>query len=515
LFILNGYKPICKSAACKEGVIQREKTLQNVHASKNYYLEKEVWIMKKVRIVLILSLIFVLIASTVAYAGNDDITTYKQFESKVPNVTEEMLYPEFWIHNTDEANQIIMTPEEIEAFNQANIEAVEPVVDLENYQESFTRDELTAKITDLSSPSSSKRYNANGVLVGKDYYDALIGNLNLGGLSDVNNVRYGLVIRRTEMKTFPTYDRLYSSPTDYNIDRLMETVAYPTEPMIILSVSKDGQWYFAQMYNYLAWIPSKDVAITDKAEMFNYVSREPFLVVTGSKVYSSYNPLNANISELRFDMGTRLPLATADEVMDAFYDQNPAGNFVVKVPTRNEEGNAAFDYVLISRSADVSLGYLPYTKANIIKEAFKLQGERYGWGGMFNGRDCTAFMMDIYRTVGIKLPRNSSEQGKLMVSKYYDMPSAMTLEERKEIFDKMEPGTALYMSGHAMLYLGKYKGEYYMIHDFSGFSAKDESGALINYSNWQVTVTPVTVLRSNGKTYMEALYGAREFILEK
>ncbi|MDF2519975.1 MAG: hypothetical protein K0R84_603 [Clostridia bacterium] len=470
--------------------------------------------MKKTRVMLIFSLVFVLVIASIVFAGKSDITTYKQFESSVPNVTEEMLYPEFWIHNTSDANKVMAAPEEIEEFNRVNVEAVAPLADLENYQESFTKDELTTLITDLSSPSSSKRYKADGQLVDEAYYAVLIDNLNLDGLSDVNNVKYGVAVRRIEMKTFPTYDRLYSSPADYNIDRLMETVAYPTEPLVILSTSKDGEWYFAQMYNYLAWIPSKDVAITDKEVLFDYVNREPFLVVTDSRVNSSYNPLNAELSELQFDMGTRLPLATAGEVKAAFYDQNPAGNFVIKVPTRDEAGNLVFDYVLISRSADVSLGYLPYTKANIITQAFKLQGERYGWGGMFNGRDCTAFMMDIFRTMGVKLPRNSGEQGKQMTTKYYDMPASMTLEERKELFDKMEAGAGLYMSGHAMLYLGEYKGEYYMIHDFSGFSALNGNGELVDYKNWQVTVTPVTVLRSNGKTYMEALYGAREFVLE-
>ncbi len=470
--------------------------------------------MKKTRVMLIFSLVFVLVSNSIVFASQDDITTYKQFESSVPNVSEEMLYPEFWIQDTSAADKIIATPEEIVEFNQVNVQEVAPLVDLENYQESYTKDELTSLIKGLSKPSTSKRYNENGELVTKEYYDELTDNLDLDALSDVSYVRYGIAVRRTEMKTFPTYDRLYSSPTDYNIDRLMETVAYPVEPLAILSTSKDGEWYFAQMYNYLAWIPSKDVAITDKAELFDYVNGEPFLVVTASKINASYNPKDEDLSELRFDMGARLPLAAEDEVMNAFYDQNPAGNFVIKVPTRDEGGDLVFDYVLVSRSADVSLGYLPYTKANIIKQAFKLQGERYGWGGMFNGRDCTAFLMDIFRTMGVKIPRNSSEQGKLVVSKYYDMPTSMTLEERKEIFDKLEPGTALYMSGHAMLYLGEEKGEYYMIHDFSGFSVQNENGELDNYTNWEVTVTPVTILRSTGKTYMEALYGAREFVLE-
>ena len=445
-------------------------------------------------------------------SAQKDITAFKQFDSDIPNVSEEMLYPEFWIKNTSGADNLIATSGGIEDYNKANIKKNASIVDIENYKENITRDELIKKINSLSKVPSSAMYNADGGKVGSDYYKGLTDNLNLEGLQDSNKVRYGISIRRTEMRTFPTHDRLYSSSNNHNIDRLMETAVYPVEPMAILSASKDGQWYFAQIYNYLAWIPAKDVALTDdKNELFSYVDREPFLVVTGDKVYSNYNPDNQNLSEIRFDMGTRLPLASKDEVKDVFYNQNPAGNFVIKVPAADKAGKLVFDYVLISRSADVSLGYLPYTKSNIIKEAFKMQGERYGWGGMFNGRDCSSFIMDIFRTMGLKLPRNSDDQGQA-VGKYYEMPSGMTLKERKLIFDKMEPGTGLYMNGHTMLYLGKYNGEYYIIHDFSGFYVKNKSGNSSHYTDWEVTVTPLSILLSSGKTYMEGLYGAREFI---
>ncbi len=447
----------------------------------------------------------------------DDIKKYEQFQSNIPKVTEEMLYPEFWIKNTSKADKIICTPEEIEAYNKETIRVCETVVDLQNYKESFTREELTQLIENLSKVPDSPRYNSKGEKVGKEYYDLLIKNLNLEGIKDINEVKYAITIRRTDMRTFPTYDRLYSSPGDYNIDRFMETAVYPLEPMIILHESKDGEWYFAQIYNYLAWIPEKDVAISDKETLFEYLNREDFLVVTGRRVYTNYNPLAPEISELQLDMGVRVPLATKNEIEEDINGQNPAGNFVVKIPTRDDNGNLKFEYALIPRNADVNLGYLPYTKANIIKQAFKFQGERYGWGGMFNGRDCSAFIMDIYRSMGIKLPRNSSEQGKLAAGIYHEFPKTMTLRERQKIFDKLEPGTGLYMSGHAMLYLGKYKGEYYMIHDFSGFYTK-ENNKMVFKNVWEVAVTPLSLLTYTDetyKTYMEALYGVREFILEK
>ena len=460
-------------------------------------------------------IICVMALSLITFASVYDLTTYKQFDSNIPKVTEAMLYPEFWIKNTSKADKIIASTNEIMEYNKTNVEVCKPVVDLENYLESFTREELTALIEGISKPSTAKRYDKDGNEVGKPYYDNLIANLNVAGLGEINEVSYGIAVRRTELRMFPTYDRLFSTAGDYRIDRLMETAVYPVEPLVILSKSTDGNWYFAQMYNYLAWIPAKDVALTTKSELFNYVNFEDFLVVTAKYILANNNPLKEELSELRFDMGVRLPLAAANEIKHQYYDQNPAGNFVVKVPTRDNNGKLVFDYVLISRSEDVSLGYLPYTKSNIINQAFKLQGERYGWGGMFNGRDCTAFMMDIYRTMGVKLPRNSGEQGNLAAGVFHEMPSAMSIEDREKIFDKLEPGTGLYMSGHAMLYLGKYKGEYYMIHDFSGFRLKDDNGELIHYDTWQVAVTPLSILLSSGKTYMEGLYGAREFILEK
>ncbi|ABW18472.1 C40 family peptidase [Alkaliphilus oremlandii] len=473
--------------------------------------------MKKIKGILVITLVLITTVSLTGFAASKDATPYKQFESNIPGVTEEMLYPEFWIKNTSSANKTIATLSEIEAYNKNNIEQCEPIVDLEKYPERFSKEELVQLIQGFSMPSTSPRYNKNGEQVGEAYYKILIENLNLDNLSDQNDVKYGIALRRTEMRTFPTDDRLFSSPEDYNIDRLMETAIYPVEPMVILSESKDGEWYFAQMYNYLAWIPSKDVAITDKSTLFDYINSKDFIVVTGKRVYTNYNPLKPEISELQLDMGVRIPLASYEEVKGSFYDQNPSGNFVIKLPTINTDGNLAFDYALIQRLDDVSIGYLPYTKANIINQAFKFQGERYGWGGMFNGRDCTSFMLDIYRTMGIKLPRNSSEQGKLAAGVFYEMSETMTIEEREKILDKLEPGAGLYMSGHAMLYLGKYKDEYYMIHDFSGFYSQTE-GNVTYTPAWSVAVTPLSILKSSGDkyiTYMEALYGVRKFILEE
>lgn len=184
-------------------------------------------------------------------------------------------------------------------------------------------------------------------------------------------------------------------------------------------------------------------------------------------------------------------LATPEEIGEEVDRQPPGGNVVVMLATRGEDGNAVFKPALIARLADVSIGYLPYTQENIIRQAFKMQGQRYGWGGQFNARDCSAFLLDVFKSMGLMIPRNSSEQGGLAVGIFYEMTSDMTLEEKLAILDEVDPGAMLWMSGHVMLYLGKSGGEHYMIHD-SGYARG-------------VAVTPVSIY--------SLFYGARFYVL--
>ncbi|WP_052085618.1 SH3 domain-containing protein [Clostridium sp. HMP27] len=469
--------------------------------------------MRKFKLRSILVLACIALISTNVCAAEDN---YVQYKTNVPKVSEEMMKADFWINNTEDPDKIIMDGKSIEKYNKVIEEKESSIVNLEKYNETFKKDELRKLILNISSPASTPRYDEKGKQATEAYYNNLKENLNLSGLEEVNKVKYGITVKRTIMKTYPTYDVLFKEGDNYEFDRLMETAVYPLEPLVILSYSKDNKWIFAQMYNYLAWIPAEDVAITTKEELFDYINTKDFIVTTGKRAFTVNNPLNLQISELKFDMGVRIPLATQDEIGDDIYGQNPTGNYVVKLPTRDKNGMMSLKLALMSKSEDVNVGYIYYTKRNILNQAFKLLGERYGWGGMFNGRDCSAFIMDIYRTMGFKLPRNTGEQAEIAMANDYNMPKEMKLDERQRLFDGMNTGAALYMPGHAMLYLGKYNGEHYMIHDFSGFYNKDQNGKYKYYRSRQIMVTPVTIVSSeDGKTYLEEMTIGKEFILDK
>ena len=363
-----------------------------------------------------------------------------------------MLIAENWMkHGSDKS---IMTPREIEDYNEKSIEVVLPIVDLEKHCEFLSKEELLHKLNSISSPPKAERFHGDGKLVSVEYYNKLIENCNIEELMVSNKVIYGITIRKTVMRTFPTYDKVFKIGDDYEFDRFQETAVYPVEPIVILHISKDLKWYFAQMYNYLAWVPEEDVALSPKEELFDYLKTKNFIITTGKRVYTNFNPLHQQLSEVKLDMGIRIPLVDVKEIEEDVYGQNPTGNYVVKLPTKNSSGYVEFEPALISRNEEVSKGYLPYTRENIIVHAFKFLGERYGWGGTFNSRDCAGLIMDVYRTMGIKLTRNSDQQGELSLGNFYEMSENMTIGDRERLLHKLKPGTPLYMEGHAMIYLG-------------------------------------------------------------
>ena len=439
---------------------------------------------------------------------------FVQFELNIPGVSEEMLDASFWLSGIKDQHDLIMTPGQIERYNRQGFRDCEALKDLHVYPGAISGERLQQLIRKVSTRPKSKRY-LDGKEVSDDFYAALDKQLNLEQISNLTPVRFGITVKRTEMRVFPTADRVFAEPADFESDMFIETALYPVEPLAILHESADGKWLFAQSYNYLAWLPAEAVAFSDRQSLFEYLDTDSFLVVTGKGLLTGYNPRRPEISELQLDMGARVPLSPAGEIPMDIDGQHPAGNYVVKLPARGPDGQLEFRTGLIAKSEDVRVGYLPLTRHNIITQAFKFLGQRYGWGGMFNTRDCSAFIMDNYRSMGVWLPRNAGEQGKQAIGITHSLNPAMTLAERQAVFDRLPAGTPVYMAGHAMLYLGRQNDDYYIIHDFAGFRVPGPDGKLQTSTARCVFVTPLlATFLSDGKKYLEGIYAAREFFIK-
>ncbi|HTL47628.1 MAG TPA: NlpC/P60 family protein, partial [Verrucomicrobiae bacterium] len=135
------------------------------------------------------------------------------------------------------------------------------------------------------------------------------------------------------------------------------------------------------------------------------------------------------------------------------------------------------------------------------RQAFKLLGARYGWGGQYNGRDCSGFTHDVFLSLGAEIPRDSKYQSIIgtQISAFTPYKDA---QAKIQALRSSAPGmTLIKMPAHMMLYLGEVNGNFYVIHSTwaERYDMKSDAKNRIN----QVVVSDLTL---NGKSYLGSLF---------
>lgn len=72
---------------------------------------------------------------------------------------------------------------------------------------------------------------------------------------------------------------------------------------------------------------------------------------------------------------------------------------------------------------------------------------------MFGRRDCLRFIMDIYRTMDIIIPRDASMQEEGAAGKYIKFMGF--IKDRENTLNRLKAGDPIYMKGHVVMYLGR------------------------------------------------------------
>lgn len=422
-------------------------------------------------------------------------TAVKDQIKMVSGVMPEMMNVDFWLERLRSREEIIMTGEEIKAYNQKIIDEMPEIYDLKAYSSSLNKEELTGFIKEYKIPDSNM-YGDDGKVLTQDFFDQISANINLSEIKDSNPILYGIIIRKCNLRSFPTDAVVYNRASS-RLDRFQETACLLGEPLLILHESKDKEWIFIQLYNYRGWIKKEDIAVaTGKKQLFDYTESKDFVIAVDHCVIE--NPTTKE--EIKLFMGSRMQLLKESK-----------DYYKVSIPNRDGQGNLVFSDANIAKTEYLNNGYLDYTQTNIIKQAFKLLGTTYDWGGKENGYDCSSYVMSIYRTMGIQLPRNSGQQARtpgINVPFY----GSDTMEQRLKSIEALKPGTALYKPGHTMLYLGSFEGIHYIIHDFMGYGLKTNTG--LQYTPiYAVAVTPILMNDDYGDPYLMKLTSALEFSL--
>lgn len=433
------------------------------------------------------------------------------WSTDVIGIEEMHLSENYWVEQTENADEVLKDHSSISEFNRQLYLTDTNMVHLTDYPEQLTAHEVESSILAISKPNKSQLFSDTGEELGQDGYREYSANLGLSNISASVEVRFALVVNRSDMRTYPTDDRYYKSREDQNLDRFQENGLFPGDTVAVLHVSSDKQWSFVQSYNYAAWVRSEHIAIGDHDLIMEYKNKKDFLVITGDKVWTSFNPEVPALSELQLDMGVRIPLANSTDIKNKLHGQNPYTSHTVLLPVRNAAGKLEIRQALIPRNKDVSKGYIPFTRENIIRQAFKFLGERYGWGHSYNARDCTGFVMEIYKTFGIQMPRNTGQQGTGTFGRNTRFTSISSLDDKLQALSKMDIGDLIYVPGHVLMYIGDANGQPYVIHDVSVFRYTDENGAYYEGVLNGVSVTPfIPLYGSRESKYIELISNIKQ-----
>lgn len=411
----------------------------------------------------------------------------------------------FWI-NPPELEKILCTAKTIDHLNQISRQYLPDLLfDLTQYPAYVDANAICNMI--LENEFTYEPRFINGKAVSDGYYQSLLSTMNLDALQGMVQVEYGFTLRRSDVRTFPTSDFYVKSPEDQEFDRFQETVLDPAEPLIVLHHSADEKWRFVQAANYRGWIQADAIVTSkDRCLWLKYISASNFLIVTGNRLVLCEEPYLSEFSNLTFAMGAKLPLVKQESIPPLIGNRSPISCYVVLLPVRDHDGALDFRMALIPKSADVHHGYLPFSRANLLRQAFKMQGDRYGWGGLFGSRDCSALVQDVYRSVGIFLARNAGEQAQGAGTNISFTDKSPT--ERIALLRSLPPGATLHFPGHVMLYLGEYQSEFYVIHAIAGCgdpTRRQPDGTLAPMPLNSIMVTDLSLRRTNGKTLLESL----------
>jgi len=419
----------------------------------------------------------------------------------VIGVTDTQLDPEYWVRHG--ANSRVVLDEGAIAAQNAKLKQLDRSVhDLEKLPRTMTASEVRAWIEKISERPDEPLYDAHGQVLPANALDALEAELNLAAIPATQATRFGLVVRRADLRTFPTMDRVFSEPDDgTDIDRFQEDALFAGTPVAILHQSSDGQWLFVVSPLYAAWIDKRFVAEGTADEVFAYARKEPYVVVTGARAHTVFTPERPEVSELALEMGQRLPLLTDWPADKPVNGQSAYTSYVVELPMRSvDDGSLHFTPALLQKNSDVAEDYLPLTRANLIRQSFKFLGERYGWGHSYNSRDCSGFVSEVYRSFGVQLPRNTRDQGVSPALNRIAFTADDDHDKRLAVLREAHVGDLIYIPGHVMMVIGQDGGGPYVIHDTTGITYRDADGVLTRVHLNGVSVTPLVPLLDGKET---------------
>lgn len=393
----------------------------------------------------------------------------------LPGVTEDMLTADGWIER--------ITDHSVYDVRVCRL-AFERSPDLYELRQGRNYDIVPPKM------SATPLFDRLGRAISDSDWSDIVKNSKVKSVTPVP----GFTVQPAGLRRWAAPIEGYRQAGSAEFDALLDTTLHTLEPVVIVGESRDSSWYYVYSRTYRGFVAANQIARTDWSSFERYRFPHSFAVVTVPKTITEPQPYDLAVTGRIVEFGAVLPLTD----VITLGNQLRIGHSSVLLPVQSDDGTLEMHPAYLPHS-DVHVGWLQLSRPNCLSLAFSLLFERYGWGGHHSVHDCSSFVMDVYRAMGIQLPRDAGAQEQSLFAPVSFSPD-LSETERLDRLRAMQAGDLLYMPGHVMMYLGMVEDRPYVLHDFKGYVA---DGREVDVN--QVMVSTLDIQTSRGETYLSLL----------
>jgi len=466
--------------------------------------------------------LFILIALTVTFQvalsqkydpttrdiiSNDGDELYNRAPTPLPWITEEMNTTEFWVARMENPDAIILSVENILTMNAKWLERLsqdepfaneledrKPVIrnwwpgftlrqmDLSRFNQAALSDTVKSRINEQAEHMYKKPWgNALAVRYSMEDLKEFDDELAYSTIPDRISVKHGITVKPSRLRSVPSFAPMYPGivqSTKARWDQWTTTSLNIGSPVQILHASLSGEFIFVlSNAGYFGWLRTENVAFASKTVVDEFVSESNFVMATMDRVQYYADP-SCKYSSGWLGLGAKLPLAS---------DSDP---IMVKIPVRTTDGSLVVDTAWMKRDENCHIGYVPYTRRNIIEIAFKQLNDPYDWTGGWFGRQHERAYSDLFACFGFDLPKHerlytffNDNNTKLVVKGSEEAEYLKAISENEPFVTLQSCG------GHCQLFIGNVNDKQ-ITFDQHGYGYEDE-----NEEWWEVRRTNIGDMR--------------------
>lgn len=300
-------------------------------------------------------------------------------------------------------------------------------------------------------------YGENLLPLSEDFFDEMLAESNFEHYLTLSG--RGVALYHSNLRAMPTVRPVLRDPKiageGFPFDYLQNSSINANTPIFVSHYSKNKQWMFVFTSFAYGWIKSNEVVFLEEQYIKRWQNAQQVtLTKDGVALFDTQEqPL--------FDsrLGMHFPIIKEHD-----------DGYTVLIVTSYADNVPMYKKAKISKEI-AAKRYLKFTRDNINRVVNELKKSNYGWGGMYNQRDCSSTLMDMYATFGIWLPRNSYKQS--LVGAVLDISSLDNENKIRYIKDNGIPfETFLYKKGHIVLYVGTYNDTIVVFQNMWGIRTK-------------------------------------------